>query len=492
MGYIRYITDLLHGNISGIDFLTWRFYFVLVFEIVLFWVIPPKLRKSLLLIINLSFYLLNGKRATTLLLYLIISGWIAARLIEKRRSKILLWLGIVMIALPFVLNRTFLLDIDIFTNVRTILSCVGLAYTTLMALGYVIDVYMGRYSCVRFINYAAFLAFFPYAMAGPIERADRMNDQIEALEKKIFSWGQLQAGAVCIIYGLFVKLVIADRIGILVNTVLDNYQYYVGFELLTAVFLYGIEIYCDFSACSNIARGIARCFGVEIIDNFQQPYFSRNITEFWRRWHRSLSFWLRDYIYIPLGGNQKGRGRQYFNLFITFIVSGLWHGFSPHFVLWGGIHGIYQIVGRTTAHIRKVINCRCNINSDTMGHRFMQVIVTFLMVDFAWLFFRVEHISDVFRIIQRIIFGLDWSFVYSGYLNLGLSLLDWRILVFGLSVIMAVDTLHFIYRGKFMMMFLHENLGARYLVFIGLLAASLVFGIYGAGFDSASFIYRGF
>ena len=361
-----------------------------------------------------------------------------------------------------------------------------------MAVGYVIDVYMQRYSHIQLINYATFLAFFPYALAGPIERADHINNQVEALEKKHFSWGRLQAGGVCIIYGLFVKLVIADRLGILVNTVLDNYQFYVGLELLTAIILYGIEIYCDFSACSNIARGIAGCFGIEIINNFLQPYFSRNISEFWRRWHRSLSFWLRDYIYIPLGGNRKGGGRQYFNLFLTFIVSGLWHGFSPHFILWGGIHGAYQIVAKSTLNIRRRINLRCNINPDTLGHRVMQMLLTFLAVDFAWLFFRVEHISDAFKIIQRIIWGIDWSFVYTNYLRLGLSALDWRIVVFGVLVVVLVDSLHYIYKEQFMNLFLLENIGVRYLVFVGLFAATVVFGVYGAGFDSASFIYRGF
>lgn len=492
MGYIRYIIEMLHGNIKGIDFLSWRFYFLLILVICLFWLIPRKCRKGLLLAASLSFYILNGKKAIVSLIYIILSSWIAAFLIEKKRLKKFLWLGIAVIILPFILSKTFAVDIEVFANVSSLLSCMGLAYTTLMAVGYVIDVYMERYPHIQFINYTTFLAFFPYALAGPIERADHINYQLEELEKKHFSWGQVQAGGICIIYGLFVKLVIADRLGILVNTVLDHYQYYMGLELLTAVILYGIEIYCDFSACSNIARGIAGCFGVEIINNFLQPYFSRNIGEFWRRWHRSLSFWLRDYIYIPLGGSRKGKCRQYFNLFLTFIVSGLWHGFSPNFILWGGIHGVYQIAANSTLNIRRRINQRCNINSDTIGHRVMQILLTFFAVDFAWLFFRVERVSDAFKIIRRIIRGMDWSFVYTNYLRLGLSALDWRIVVLGVLVVVFVDSLHYIYKEQFMSMFLHENIGVRYLVFIGLFAATVAFGIYGAGFDSASFIYRGF
>lgn len=492
MGYIRYIMEMLHGNISGMDFLAWRFYFILFFIVGLFWLIPPKYRKGLMLIISLAFYLLNGKRAITLLIYVIISSWITAVLLEKHRSKKLLWFGIAMIALPFILNRTFLIDIDIFANIRTLLSCMGLAYTTMMAIGYVIDIYMERYSHIRFVNYTAFLSFFPYALSGPIERADHMNDQIEALEKKRFSWGELQAGAICIIYGLFVKLVMADRIGILVNTVLDDYQNYVGLELVTAIVLYAAEIYFDFSACSNVARGIARCFGVEVINNFEQPYFAKSVGEFWRRWHRSLSFWLRDYIYIPLGGSKKGKCRQYLNLLLTFVVSGLWHGFSPHYILWGGINGVYQIVEKSTLHIRQKINDRCGIDSDTMGHQVMQVFLTFVLIDFSHIFFRVGHISDAFKIVKRIVMGMDWSFVYSGYLNLGLSRLDWSVIAVGFLVITLVDILHYKYKEQFMNLFLHENLGVRYFVFIGLFIATVVFGTYGAGFDSATFIYRGF
>lgn len=489
---MTYIIELLCANIRNIDFLTWRFYFLLLCVCFLFWILAPKYRKGLLLTVSFLFYLSNGINAVAVLVYLIVFSWLSALLIEKiQNSKGILYLSIAVTVMPFVLNR-LLVNFEDFISVTNLLSCMGLAYTTMMAVGYMVDVYRGKYAHLRFANYATFLAFFPYAVSGPIERADHMNDQVELIERETFSWRRMQAGAISVIYGLFVKLVIADRIAILVNGVLDHYQKYIGLELLLAVILYGIEIYCDFSACSNIAVGIARCFGIEIMNNFAQPYFSRNISGFWRRWHRSLSFWLRDYVYISLGGNRAGKCRQYINLCVTFIVSGLWHGLSAHFVLWGMIHGVYQILEKATLPVRQKWNEICHIDTNTIGHRVFQGTLTFLAVDFAWIFFRAESIRDAIQIVKRMLCGIDFTFFYTNYLELGLSQLDWRVLMMGLVIVIAVDILHFIYKEQFMNMFLRENLCARYIVFLGLLGITIVFGIYGSGYDSTTFIYRGF
>lgn len=362
-----------------------------------------------------------------------------------------------------------------------------------MAAGYLVDVHKGRYASISFADYVAFLSFFPYAVSGPIERADHISIQMRRLENSSFSWRQVQSGAILIIYGLFVKLVIADRIGILVDKVLNHYEYYVGLELLLAVVLYGIEIYCDFLSCSDIARGIARCLGIEIVNNFKTPYFAHSISEFWRKWHISLSTWLRDYVYIPLGGNRKGKVRHYANLLITFIVSGLWHGFSWHFAVWGALHGAYQIIGKLTAPIRSNLNRICHIDTKTPGHRLFQAVITFCMVDFAWLFFRFEGVNDVLNVIKRIVKGMDFSFLNNDvYLNLGLDLKDWHIVLFGLLVVLAIDLLRCFYQDEFSLLFLNENLGIRYLAFLFLFAATVTFGIYGTGYDAATFIYRGF
>lgn len=362
----------------------------------------------------------------------------------------------------------------------------------MMALGYLIDVYHNICQLYSLSDYAVFLAFFPYSLSGPIERADRICPQIEELRKKKFSWQEVQSGIVLIIYGLFTKLVVADRIGILVNFVLDDFRYYIGLELLVALVLYGIEIYCDFSACSDIARGLAKCFGIHIINNFQQPYFSENISMFWQRWHVSFSSWLRDYIYIPLGGNRKGKARQCINICITFLVSGLWHGLRWPFVLWGLLHGVYQIIGKMTVGVRKRINYILKTDVRTMGHKIYQMLLTFILVDFAWLFFRVERVSDGIDIIKRIIFGIDWSFMNSGWLNLGLDQRDWNVLWIGLLIILTVDIMYYIYKQEFIHIFLNENIMVKYISVVVIFILLVIYGIYGAGYDAAAFIYRGF
>lgn len=489
---------MIVGRLQNIDFLSWQFYPILLLAVVIFWFVAGKYRKFILIAVSIAFYLSNGLNSVIMILYLITASWIMSFLQTKmNKSKFFLGFGITLVMVPFILNRVLLMIrnrewLTVNVNIVNFLSCIGLAYTTLMAVSYMIDIYLERYSMVRFIDYTAIIAFFPYAVSGPIERIDHMDVQMRKIESKGFSWKELQSGTILIIYGLFEKLVVADRLGILVNEVFDNYHFYLGMELLFSLVLYGIEIYCDFSACSNIARGVARCFGINIINNFTEPYFSKSIGEFWRKWHRSLSLWLRDYVYIPLGGNRKGKGRQYINICITFVISGAWHGFSPHFILWGIIHAAYQVIGKAADGIRKRMCRLWNINPETLGHKFVQMLITFGLVDIAWLFFRMEHISDAVNIIHRIVYGMDLSFINRGYLTLGLGQLDWNVLILCGGIILFVDLMHYIYKEQFMSKFLNENLYVKYGVYLLLFVLTVIFGVYGAGFNSASFIYRGF
>lgn len=488
---------LLEG-LKSLDFLSWEFYFLFIIFVMVYWLIPTAYRKCVILILSFSFYLSNGVFSLCLLLYLIGISWLTAELLCRSKSKIYLFSGVLLIVLPIVLIRIMQKmsgtgQLGGLGRSLIVPAYIGLAYTTMMALSYIFDIYYGRYRCVNFSNYAVYLSFFPYAVSGPIERTGHINSQIESLKSKRYSCMELQSGMTLILYGLFVKLVVADRIGILVRNVFEHYGDYVGFELFFALVMYGIEIYCDFSACSDIARGAAACFGIHIINNFQQPYFSRNINEFWHNWHISLSRWLRDYVYIPLGGNRKGKARQYINIIITFSVSGLWHGFSSHFVLWGLIHGCYQVMDKSTELLREKINYVLHINSKTIGHQVFQVIVTFACVDFAWLFFRTEQLKDVLFILKRMICGMDLSFINgSGWLNLGLDQHDWNVLVIGLAVVLCVDIMHNFYKDKLMKTFLRDNLLVKYFCWIILLVMTASFGIYGYGYDSAAFIYRGF
>lgn len=468
-------------------FLSWQFWFLFAFVVLLFWMIPSVFKKYMLILCSFLFYFSNGILSLGILCYLIGISWMAAGIVHRVRRKFVLWMGILFTVLPFCLVRGFQV-----TGGGGIPAILGLAYTTMMALGYLVDMHMQRYDTVGFVDYIAFLSFFPYAVSGPIERADKMCLQICQLKNRKFSWKELQSGMTLILYGLFVKLVVADRLGILVDQVFGHYREYIGVELVLALVFYGIEIYCDFSAVSDIARGIARCFGISIINNFQQPYFAKSIGEFWRRWHISLSGWLRDYVYIPLGGNRKGAKRQSINICITFLVSGLWHGFSLPFLLWGLLHGMYQAVGKLTAKIRKKFHRFCGVQTTTIGHQIFQMISTFVLVDFAWLFFRIKDINTGIGILRNMILGMQYSIFKNSWLKLGLDQQDWNILLLGLIIIVIVDVLHTIYKDKFMNLFLNDNLLVRYTVWIGLFIVTVLCGIYGPGYESTTFIYRGF
>lgn len=228
-----------------------------------------------------------------------------------------------------------------------VLLPVGISFYTFQALGYLFDVYRGKIEPERnFFRYALFVSFFPQLVAGPIERSDHLLQQMNHIEEiKVWDYENIAHGLMQMVWGLFQKMVIADRVAILVDMVFNNYYIYGTVPLAMGAAGFGLQIYCDFASYSAIAIGAARVMGFDLMENFDTPYFSRSISEFWHRWHISLSSWFRDYLYIPLGGNRCSRLRKYGNLLITFMVSGLWHGAGWTFLAWGMLHGVYQILG---------------------------------------------------------------------------------------------------------------------------------------------------
>ncbi|AXT55051.1 MBOAT family protein [Aquimarina sp. MMG015] len=277
-------------------------------------------------------------------------------------------------------------DIQDVTTLSIILP-VGISFYTFQTMSYTIDIYRDKLGPTRdFISFAAFVSFFPQLVAGPIERATHLLPQF--LEKRKYTRESISYGIKLIIWGFFLKLVVADRTAIYVNSVYNNVEYHDGLSLVFATILFAFQIYGDFAGYSLIAIGTAKLFGFDLMTNFKRPYFSTSIHEFWNRWHISLSTWFRDYLYIPLGGNRVGRYRWFFNLFITFLISGLWHGAKWTFVIWGAINGIYLI-----------IEILCN------GKRrkgVFNVISTFCFISFAWIFFRANSVGDAFYIINKI------------------------------------------------------------------------------------------
>lgn len=273
---------------------------------------------------------------------------------------------------------------------------VGISFYTFQTLSYTFDVYRRRIEPTRnVIDFATYVAFFPQLVAGPIERAQRLLPQISHRARPFPSGQQLSSSLLLILQGLFKKVVLADGVAVVANEVFAAPNDYSWLGAGLGVLAFGIQIYGDFSGYTDIARGVSRLFGIELVVNFRQPYLSRNITEFWRRWHISLSDWLRDYLYIPLGGNRGSRAATLRNLMITMLLGGLWHGAAWGFVFWGGLHGIYLVVHRLTFGGR-VSDAPLRIRD------LPAILLTFFWVHVAWVFFRADSFADAFHILGRV------------------------------------------------------------------------------------------
>lgn len=306
-----------------------------------------------------------------------------------------------------------LIKININPITINVLLPVGISFYTFQTLGYVIDVYNGKIQAENhFGHYATFVSFFPQLVAGPIERTNNLLPQIK--EKHFFDYKQATNGLKLMAWGFFKKMCIADTLAASVDYVYTYLYNNSGFSLLLAVLAFTIQIYCDFSGYSDIAIGSAKLFGINLTTNFKSPYFSSSIKEFWSRWHISLSTWLKDYIYIPLGGSRCSPSCHYLNLLITFFVSGLWHGANWTFVIWGIIHGLGQIIENILAKPLKIIR------SNSFG-KIASVAATFIFCSFTWIFFRSENVSDSIYVISHMFDGISSG---SNYFNssIGISL----------------------------------------------------------------------
>lgn len=311
---------------------------------------------------------------------------------------------------------------------------VGISFYIFQALSYVIDVYREEVEPeLHFGKYAVFVSFFPQLVAGPIERSHNLLTQIN--QKHAFDYLTASYGLKLMAWGFFKKMVVADNLAAYVDEVYADIGSYQGFSLVMISVFFSLQIYCDFSGYSDIAVGTAKLFGVRLMDNFKSPYFSTSIKEFWKRWHISLSSWFQDYVYIPLGGNRNGKVRKQFNLIATFLVSGLWHGASWHFVIWGGIHGLYQVVENIVE----------GLGVSWKGKRFpriVKIIWIFCCVDLAWIFFRLEW-RDAWYVINNMSAGISSPLHYlrEGFYQLKIDRFAMLQLVVSIVPLMLYDWL---------------------------------------------------
>ena len=284
---------------------------------------------------------------------------------------------------------------------------IGLSFHTFQSLAYTIEVYRGTQRAERHLGIlATYVMFYPQLVAGPIERPQNLLGQLHQVQT--FDMDRVADGLRLMLWGFFKKLVVADRCAAIVNQSYAHPELANGLILLFGTYMFAFQIYCDFSGYSDIARGAARVMGVELMVNFKRPYFSKSISEFWQRWHISLSTWFRDYLYIPLGGNRVGKIRWQWNLFVVFLVSGLWHGANWTFLIWGALHGAYMVVSIWTRRLRETLVRWSGLNRLPVLHRLIQMAITFHLVLLAWVFFRAKSLADALLILKKI-------FMFSAY-----------------------------------------------------------------------------
>ena len=413
------------------------FEFLIFFPIVLLlhFLLPQKIRWIALLLASYYFYISWNPELIYLIAFTTLISYVSALVIQKSRRVGVrkLWLTLTLVVCLGVLFfykyfnflstsvteilRRFSLPVNDFT--LDLILPVGISFYTFQTLSYVIDVYRGSIEAERhFGYYALYVSFFPQLVAGPIERPENLLPQLKLPLRPEAE--NFREGLKIMICGFFKKLVVADILATYVNSVYNNASEATGLAVVAASCLFAVQIYCDFSGYTDIAIGCARVMGIRLMQNFNMPYMARSIKEFWSRWHISLSSWFRDYVYIPLGGNRCSSARQSFNVFVVFLLSGIWHGANWTFVLWGILHGTYQIVGKVTLPLRKKLCAALHINRDSAAFHMWERFVTFILVGIAWIFFRANNLADLGTLLSKLF--TDWG--GAGYWDLTLSRLS--------------------------------------------------------------------
>ncbi len=405
---------------------------------ILYWICPSKYRYLFLLAASFYFYMYMDPKYIFFLLGTVTVSYLLALALDSARDvfrkKLYLFIGILALigVLALLKYSGFIIEIaGLPSPAIQFMLPVGISFYTFQTLGYLIDIYRGKYPAERhFGYYCLFVSFFPQILSGPIGRGDVLLPQLK--KERTFDIYQASYGMKLMAVGYFKKLVVAGLLAPTVDKIYDNPESYVGLVYIIATFMFALQIYCDFSGYTDIAIGCAKLFGMELSENFKTPYFSRSIKEFWSRWHISLSTWFRDYLYIPLGGNRVGKIRHCFNLMLTFLVSGLWHGAGINYILWGGIHGFYQIIETISGKNKKGREEKRNPLLNLFS-----VFLTFMAVCLAWVFFRADSVSHAWRIIslsfheignpynyfRTAVICLDMSYAYMIYLSIPILLL---------------------------------------------------------------------
>lgn len=408
-------------------------------------------------------------------------------------TKTVLVMAILSSAIPLLLvkNSDFFLMVWFHREPVSWIVPMGISFYTLQIISYHVDIYKGRIRPQKdLFKYILFLSFFPQIFQGPIPRYEQLEGQLWGSSRH-FDERAFSKGLHLIVWGFFLKFMIADKAGVIVDTVFGEPELYRGCYVLVAGALYSVQLYADFLSCVTISQGVAGLFGICLADNFMHPYRATSVKDFWRRWHISLSTWLRDYIYIPLGGNRKGRICRYVNMAIVFGVSGLWHGAGYRYLFWGLLHAVYQIVGEVTGPSREMLYDWLKIPKGAWLRETIQKTATFFWVMLAWIIFRVDCLKQGIRMVLSI-FGTYNPWILSGdhLFQLGLSWKECMVLLFAIAILGVVS--HLQEKICIRDWLLGQHIVVRWTVYLGAIAMIWVFGTYGHGFKARDFIYGGF
>lgn len=466
------------------------------FAFLTYFSVPSTMRPWILLAASIGFYSLFKVWALAFLFVSALSIWLGGLWLSRQKHvavlSLLVAFNIGILAIVKYLKVAILAMSEFGwcdEPTFSIIVPLGISFYTLQAVSYCWDVYRGTIPAEKnFFKLFLYLIFFPTIMQGSISRYAQLGDQLWMPHD--FDYDRMKSGLQLMVWGFFKKMVIADRAALLVNSVFAVDAKMEGFPVLLGVICYSIQIYTDFSGCVDICRGVSEVLGIDLIQNFQRPYFATSIKDFWRRWHISLSSWLKDYVYIPLGGNKLGSVRKYINVLLVFAISGIWHGEGINFFIWGMLHGIYQVFDGLTSKFRAKTLDFFHVDTGTFSFKLGQRIMTFVLVLFAWIFFRSPTFADACSVIKRLFVWNPWTWTDGSYLKYGLDAKDLDVLIVSIAVLLGVSCLQ--ERGKVREMLARQTLWFRWSIYLLGIGATLIFGIYGPGYAASQFIYMQF
>jgi D-alanyl-lipoteichoic acid acyltransferase DltB (MBOAT superfamily) len=478
-----------------------HFLFFFAVVMAMYFAIPYRFRWALLLIASYLFYMSSRPAYILLIIILTLISYSAGLLMSKteikpKRKRFLILAVLANLGWLFLFKYYGFFHSSLKTSFNYFhlsypvplfhfILPVGISFYTFKSLSYVIDVYRGDQLPEKHLGYlAVYVAFFPQLLAGPIERATKFLPQLRG--KFDFDYRRVTNGFKLMLWGLFQKMVIADNLAALVDPVYNNPTHYQGMSLILATLFFASQIYCDFSGYSDIAIGAAQVMGYKTMENFNRPYFSKSVSEFWRRWHISLSSWFRDYLYIPMGGNRVSAPRWYLNLFVVMLICGFWHGANWTLLVWGGLHGFYLVFSILTGRVRDHFVRMIGLDRTPRLHGYLKILITSSMVCFAWIFFRANSISDALYIIRHLPTG--WGSLLQTYglkeaSFLGALKFECMIAICSTALLIFV---HFMERqGPIVDKVSERPAWLRWSIYYGVILSILLFG----NFGSKQFIY---